>query len=824
MTETQLIEETVCAVAVDAATFAIDKLYDYRIPNALRRGVQIGCRVLVPFGRGNQRTEGIVVQFRDDVAADNLKSILETLDKVPTLSTAQIRLAAWMREHLYCTFFDCIRVMTPMGFGFNQEETYTLSNTADIAALSIRKDLYGALLRQFTASGQRISTAHLQEIFHGQNISAALDELTRQGVLICHRADMRRSTNQTEKMFALQVDVSEAIFRVGKRSAVRLEVIKRLSNGAWMSQKELSYLTGVSAATLNDMVRKELLQVSYVKRLRLPDFSDIPRAAAPVLSDVQQTVFQQLTPLLDRGQPAAALLFGVTGSGKTLIYLRLIARALEQKKSTIMLVPEIGLTPQFLQQFAAQFGNLVAVQHSALSAEERCESFQKIQSGRARIVLGTRSAIFAPVQNLGLIIIDEEQDGAYQSGRTPRYHARDIARYRAAHENAFVLFGSATPSIETYYGARQGKYPMFTLSERFMGTALPEVTIADMRGLKREGCEGVIGSELEKQLQETLERQKQAILFLNRRGNSRVIGCTACGWAPECPSCSTNMTYHSVSKRILCHFCGASMQTPTVCPECGGKELFTAIPGTQKVEEELREKFPSARILRMDADAMRTKGSHEKILNEFSHRKADILVGTQMVAKGLDFENVTLVGVLDADQSLYAADFRARERTFSLITQVVGRAGRRFDTGRAVIQTYNPFHSVILAAARQDYVSFFNEEIQLRETLACPPAADLTVLTAVGIIEQQVVNSLQALKIRLQNLMEGQFSALKTTVLGPAAAQIVRVCGRYRYYLTLRSPDSALWRKMIAGILREFQKDRNNKGVSLLVTHNTYLD
>lgn len=824
LTETQIIEETVCAIAIDAATFAIDKLYDYRIPSSLREDVQIGSRVLVPFGHGNQRTEGIVVQFRDAVAAENLKGIIEALDKTPVLSTTQLRLAAWMREHLYCTFFDCVRVMLPTGLRFKQTETYTLSDTADIIALSVREDLYGALLQQFIVSGQSISATHLQEIFRGQNISAALDVLTREGILIRHSNIVQRSTDQTEKMFALQVDVSEAVSRIGKRSTTRLEVIEALSNGAWMSQKELSYLTGVSASSLRDMVHKELLQVRYVGRLRLPDFSDISRADAPVLSAAQQTVFDQITPLLDSGQPSAALLFGVTGSGKTPIYLRLIARALEQGKGIIMLVPEIGLTPQFLRQFAAQFGNLVAVQHSALSAGERYDGFRKIQSGQARVVLGTRSAIFAPVQNLGLIILDEEQDSAYQSGQTPRYHARDIARYRALHENAFVLFGSATPSVETYYAAQKGKYPIFSLSERFMGTALPEVTIADVRGLKREGHQGVISPELERQLQETLEHQKQAILFLNRRGNSRVIGCSSCGWVPECPSCSANMTYHSVSQRILCHFCGTSIKVVTACPECGSKDLFTDIPGTQKVEEELQEKFPSARILRMDADTMHTKGAHEKLLKAFAQQKADILIGTQMVAKGLDFENVTLVGVLDADQSLYAADFRARERTFSLITQVVGRAGRRFDTGRAVIQTYSPSHPVILAAARQDYVSFFTEEIELRETLDCPPASDLTVLTAVGIIEQQVVNSLQALKTRLQNLMEGQFASLKTTVLGPAAAQTVRVCGRYRYYLTLRSPDSALWRKMIAGVLREFQKDRKNRGVSLLVTHNTYLD
>ena len=546
----------------------------------------------------------------------------------------------------------------------------------------------------------------------------------------------------------------------------------------------------------------------------------MPPAPPPVLSAQQQQAYDGLAALMDEDAPRAALLFGVTGSGKTQVYLRLIAHALEQGKSAIVLVPEIGLTPQVMRQFAAQFGDTVAVLHSALSAGERYDSFKKIKSGRARVVIGTRSAVFAPVERLGVLILDEEQDGAYKSEQSPRYHARDVAKYRAAHEGALLVLGSATPSVETYYGAKQGKYPVFSLTERFMGTSLPEVQIADLRGQAREGRSGVIGQQLESELIDTLQKGKQAILFLNRRGNSRVIGCALCGWVPECPSCSTSMTYHSASGRAMCHYCGASVKITGTCPVCGGESLFTETPGTQKVEQELHEKFPSARVLRMDADTMTTKGAHEKLLTQFAKGGADILLGTQMVTKGLDFENVTLVGVLDADQSLYAQDYRARERTFSLITQVVGRAGRRFDTGKAVIQTYSPTHPVILTAARQDYEAFYEREMETREALQCPPVCDLTVLTAVGEVEQQVLASLLSLKTRLQSLMEGQYADVKAPVLGPAAAQVVKVMGRYRYHLTMRAQNTARWRALVAGVMREFLRDSKNRGVTVFADEN----
>lgn len=812
--------EQICAVAVDAATYAIDKLYSYRVPDELREQVQIGTRVLVPFGFGNKRAEAVVLAFREDAGGHKLKPVIEVLDDTPILTAQQLKLAAWMRERLYCTFFDCVHVMLPAGLWFKRNETYTLAPDIDLAALRQRDGDAGRVLSLFDQPGQTLAVSDIRQRLGGKSVTRVLDALTGEGVLIYHSNTVQKSGDKTEKMLALDMEAGEAMARISRRSPARLDVVSVLADGGWMSQKELVYMTGVTDAALRDMVKKGILRTRQEERLRTPDFSEVPPAPPPVLSTQQQQAYDGLAALMDEDAPRAALLFGVTGSGKTQVYLKLIAHALEQGKSAIVLVPEIGLTPQVMRQFAAQFGDTVAVLHSALSAGERYDSFKKIKSGRARVVIGTRSAVFAPVERLGVLILDEEQDGAYKSEQSPRYHARDVAKYRAAHESALLVLGSATPSVETYYGAKQGKYPVFSLTERFMGTSLPEVQIADLRGQAREGRSGVIGQQLESDLIDTLNKGKQSILFLNRRGNSRVIGCALCGWVPECPSCSTSMTYHSASGRAMCHYCGASVKITGTCPVCGGTSLFTETPGTQRVEQELHEKFPSARVLRMDADTMTTKGAHEKLLTQFAKGGADILLGTQMVTKGLDFENVTLVGVLDADQSLYAQDYRARERTFSLITQVVGRAGRRFDTGKAVIQTYSPTHSVILTAARQDYEAFYEREMETRQALQCPPVCDLTVLTAVGEVEQQVLASLLSLKTRLQSLMEGQYADVKAPVLGPAAAQMVKVMGRYRYHLTMRAQNTARWRALIAGVMREFLQDSKNRGITLFADEN----
>lgn len=812
------MSQKVCAVAVDTAAYAVDKLYDYTIPAHLLDQAQVGCRVLIPFGRGNKRSEGVILRLHETADPSlRLKPIAEVLDEQPVLDAEQLRLAVWLREHLYCTFFDCLRMMLPSGFWFRRRETYTLVRQPEQPLAQPLMDV----MALFSESTSERTVDQIRTLTKGRCTGAMLDQLEQAGYLAYHSNIQQKTLDKTEKMLSLAVDSSEALAKASRaRNPAQLDVVTLLADGCSMSQKELSYMTGASDAVLRGMIKRGLLAAAQVECLRTPDYTEIDEIPSPVLNAPQQAAYDGIRMLMQADKPGCALLFGVTGSGKTQIYLRLIEDVLLAGKSAILLVPEIGLTPQVIRLFVGRFGSTVSVLHSALAAGERYDSWKKIRSGRARVVIGTRSAIFAPVQDLGLILIDEEQDAAYKSEQTPRYHARDVAKYRVARANALLVLGSATPSVETYYGAEQGRYPIFRLPERYQGAALPQVVIADQRGEARAGWTGTIGRTLYDALAENLERGEQSILFLNRRGNSRVIGCTMCGWVPECPSCSTTLTYHSVSGRAMCHFCGASIKITGLCPECGSPRLFTESAGTQKVEEELHALFPQARVLRMDADTTSTKNAHYHLLETFAKGRADILLGTQMVAKGLDFENVTLVGVLDADQSLYAQDYRARERTFALITQVVGRAGRRDKQGRAIIQTYSPNHPVILTAARQDYERFYADEIENRRALLVPPVEQMILLTGVGEIEPDVMRAMIRLKMRLVSLMEGQFSDFKYPVLGPSPATVVRVMGRYRYHLILRCPDNKRRRELISGILIEFSKDKQNRGVSIFADLN----
>lgn len=808
----------VCGVAVSAATYAIDKLYDYSIPEPLIPAVKVGCRVLVPFGRGNKKVEGMVLVLRPEAySAQRLKPVTEVLDEEPVLDATQIKLGIWLREHLYCTFFDCLRLMLPSGLWFQRKETYTLVRQP---VLPLSQPLQ-EIMDLFSEDVPERTVEEIRRFTNGRCTGIMLSQLEAEGYLVYHSNIKQKTLDKTERILSLAIDPAEAMQKASRaRTPAQMDVVSLLSDGCSMSQKEVLYMTGISESALRGMVRKGILEQSSIETLRVPDYSMIEQIPAPVLSNEQEQAYQGIRQLLDSGKPEAALLFGVTGSGKTQIYLKLIDDVLAQGRSAIMLVPEIGLTPQFIRLFVGRFGDTVSVLHSALSAGERYDSWKKIRSGRARVVIGTRSAVFAPVRDLGLIVLDEEQDSAYKSEQSPRYHARDVAKRRVQQENAVLILGSATPSIESYYGAQQGRYPMFTLRERYQGAALPQVTIADIRGESRAGWMYTIGQTLYEALQENLERGEQSILFLNRRGNSRVIGCSMCGWVPECPSCSTTLTYHSVSGRAMCHFCGASIEISGLCPVCYSPHLFTECPGTQKVEEELHTILPKARVLRMDADTTSKKGSHHHLLEVFAKGRADILLGTQMVAKGLDFDHVTLVGVLDADQSLFAQDYRAKERTFSLITQVVGRAGRRGKQGRAIIQTYNPDHPVLLCAARQDYEQFYADEIESRQALLMPPVEQMLMLTGTGENESDVLAALLRLKQRILSLMEGQFSDFHYPVLGPSPASVVRVMGRYRYHLILRCPDNKRRRQLISGVLIEFSKDNKNRGVSLFADLN----
>jgi primosomal protein N' (replication factor Y) len=536
------------------------------------------------------------------------------------------------------------------------------------------------------------------------------------------------------------------------------------------------------------------------------------------LSSEQNEVFTELLPLLKSDTPEAALLYGITGSGKTLIYIKLIEEALSLGKTAIVLVPEIALTPQTVRIFESRFGSQVAVLHSALGTGQRHDEWKRIKDNDVRVVVGTRSAVFAPLSNIGLIVIDEEQERTYKSEVSPRYHAREIAKYRVTRSSGLLLLASATPSVDSMFAAKTGKYRLLCLKNRFNQMDLPPVLIVDMKKELTAGNGGSISSVLREELEKNIKSGEQSILFINRRGSSPLVACGECGFTYKCRHCSVSMIYHTSNKRLLCHYCGYSLSTPVKCPDCSGKLNYIGA-GTQKIEAELLGLFPDVSIIRMDADTTRRKDAHKKLLTAFRKREALILLGTQMVTKGLDFENVTLVGVLSADSSLYTSDYRANERTFSLITQVIGRSGRGEKPGRAVIQTFTPEHKVIALASKQDYDGFFDSEITLRKALGSPPVRDLLALMVIGTNESKVISSSAKLMNSLKSYFRGD-SSIK--LLGPAPATVPKVSNKYRYRLLVNCKNNKKVRETLAHVMKEFARDSASSGITVIADVDMY--
>jgi len=662
----------VARVAVSAATYHIDKPYDYTVPSILNEHLLPGMRVIVPFGRGNKKVEGIILSLKKSNDVKKLKEIDSLVDDEPVLSVENLKLAIWMSDRFFCTVYDALRAMLP-------------------AKVNSRRK----------------------------------------------KSDCEQNPESTENM---------------------------------------------------------------------------------QLSDEQKTVFDSLLPLVNSKSPEAALLYGVTGSGKTLVYIKLIESTLLLGKTAIVLVPEIALTPQTVSIFSSHFGDAVAVLHSALSTGHRYDEWKRIHDGDVRVVVGTRSAVFAPLTNIGLIVIDEEQEYTYKSGNSPRYHAREIAKYRITQSSGLLLLASATPSVDSMYAAKTGKYKLFNLKNRYNERELPPVLLVDMKKELTDGNSGSISSVLRDELEKNISVGEQSILFINRRGASPLVACGECGYTYKCKHCSVSMTYHISNKRLLCHYCGYAIPTPVNCPECSGKLKYIGA-GTQKVEVELNELFPDVKIIRMDADTTTRINSHNKLLSDFRKQKAQILLGTQMVTKGLDFSNVTLVGVLSADLSLYISDYRSSEKTFSLITQVVGRSGRGDKPGRAIIQTFTPEHKVITLASIQDYDGFYENEIEMRQLLGSPPVRDLIALTAIGGNESKVIESCTKLKLALQGYFRGDRSI---KLLGPAPTSVSKVSNKYRYRLLVNCINSKHVREVIAHVIKEFARDSSNRGVTVIADADVY--
>ena len=808
-------------VAVSAAPYSIDKPYSYLVPDALAAAAVPGVRVMVPFGRGNKESEGLILARVQEPKLPGSKAIRQILDPEPVLDKAGIDLALWMRGRYFCTVFEAVKTILPAGLWYGLREIWSLAMEPETAR-STAVGIPGAwqVLDLLEKQGGKADIRVLRDVL-GDGAEKPLKAMKKAEILTCETDAKRKIADKSHRMVELAVNTEDAyaLTEPKRRSApARYEVVNFLATAGRIPAAEVSYYTGASSRTLKTMEKAGLIAFSEEEELRVPSLDDVEPGPEIVLNEEQQRAFEEILGRVQAAKPSVTLLHGVTGSGKTQVYLRLVQETLALGKTAMVLVPEIVLTPQMMRKFSSYFGSRVAMLHSSLKMTERYDQWKRIRRGEVDVVLGTRSALFAPLKNLGLIIMDEEQEGSYQSENVPRYDAREVAKYLCVREKAALVFGSATPTVETAWAVEQGSYQKALLRRRYNENALPEVLIADLRQEILNGNPGLISTPLRQELEKNLAAGEQSILFLNRRGSSRMLLCGECGYVPQCPRCSTAMTYHSANGRLMCHYCGHSEPAADTCPECGGWMKHVGA-GTQKVEEELRELFPEAGILRMDADT--TAGGHEEILQTFERERVPILLGTQMVAKGLDFENVTLVGVLSADISLYVDNYRAAERTFSLLTQVVGRAGRGGKTGRAVIQTYTPGNDVIRCAARQDYDAFYESEIRMRRLRRYPPFADLFTVTVSGTEEGRVLRAAVSVRETLRQLCRRpELAAEEPEVLGPAPAPVVKVNNRFRYRCTLVGKNDKATREMLAWLQKDFAKDSANRGMNLFVDHN----
>ena len=808
-------------VAVSAATFAIDKPYSYRVSEGMP--IQPGQRVQLPFGRGNRPTEGVVLTVSpgDD---GKLKEVTALLDPEPILTDRQLRLAAFLRERYFCTFYDAIRAMLPGGVWFRQRVTVCLTEDRSWQQAVIRKEGARQILELLEQAGGQAEAAALERTLPEEELKSVLGYLSGKKWISTQTDYLRRLGDKTEKIAALAVPPEEAMAYAASRpksAAMQKAVLELLCNLGTAAVKELCYYTGAGVGTVNRLEQLGYLTLSHRPVLRCREIRPAVLNGPLVLNPEQEACYQGLLAKMEAEQPGVALLQGVTGSGKTAVYIQLIRACLERGKSALLLVPEIALTPQLLGLMAAYFADQVGILHSSLGAGERYDQWKRVRDGQARVVVGTRSAVFAPCSP-GLIILDEEQEHSYKSENNPRYSAKEVAIFRGAKEGALVLLGSATPSIETMYRAKSNDYALYRLTSRYNGRPLPEVEVVDMRQELKLGNDLSLSVPLRQAMLETRQQGKQTILLLNRRGNSRALVCVDCRQTPQCPRCSIRLTYHSANQRLMCHYCGYSQPAPERCPDCGGP-MKTLGTGTQKVQQELEYLFPDMESLRMDTDTVSAANTHEQILTEFQQRGVPVLIGTQMVAKGLNLPNVTLVGVLDADLSLYTGGYRAGETTFNMLTQVVGRAGRGDAPGKAVIQTLVPEHSVIRLAARQDYEGFYNQEIELRRVQNAPPFGDIGVITFSGQEETAVLRGAVKLRDSLNDCLNlPEYRNERCSVLGPAPCAVPKINYHYRYQVTLRCRMSKNLRLLLAHLLRQFAKDKANRGVSAFVDINGY--
>ncbi len=814
--------------------YCLDNTFDYYIPPDLRRDILCGDFVTVPFGTANKSRLGLVTSLKDapENAGVTCKPILSVCDKSLSLGEEALGLCHFIAEQTLCTVGDAVRAMVPASVLSKLEDVYT---PVENALLPEELDSPALFIYEYIVKKGKATLASLNAKF-GPATKPALKALIDAGVIV-HECQLKAESAKTEEFCQLIISRARAqMICEGEespklRSAKHVELLEYMISAVGEDEEvavaELLSDCSATKAQLNALCDKGLLRINKhtIDRSIVSQKIDKKESKTCVLSAEQQKAFETLCALADSSEAHGALLHGITGSGKTSVMLALIDHVLAKGEAAIVLLPEIALTPQSLEIFCSRYGERVAVIHSALSTGERFDTHKRIKNGRADVIIGTRSAVFAPTsKRLGLIIIDEEQEHTYKSDMNPKYHARDIARFRCAHHKSLMVLASATPSFESYKKAVEGKYTLVELNSRYGSAKLPTAIVADMRSEVQTGNLSPIGTELCRRLVENQQKGEQAILFLNRRGYNNFISCRSCGENIKCPDCSVSMTYHTSSSSydsgyLACHWCGRRMPLPKVCPSCSSEHLARMGYGTQRVEQELSLILPDSKILRMDADATTAKNSYDELLGKFRAKKADVLLGTQMVTKGHDFPDVTLVGVLLADSSLYLDDYRAAERTFAMLTQVIGRAGRSSKEGIAVIQTNNPDSECIKLACAQDYKKFYESEIRMRKLLVFPPFCDIALLTLCSSDERELTKASALLSSKLTEYMSGEYSDLPLITYGPFEAPVYKVDNKYRMRMVVKCRVGKRCREMLSELLKYFSGS-GAKGLSLSIDIN----
>lgn len=778
----------VAEVVIDGAVGSFDKRYTYLIPDFLLDKAVAGCRVTVPFGNGNIKKQGMILKVFEGETPEKAKNILSLTDNEPILNDEMIKMCEWLKSNVFCTYFDAVHTMLPTGLNYKLTDFYSVNG--EFCGMSLLTEEEAQIFNFLKLNGEQ-PIKKIQQLFN--NSDTVLNSLCNKQAIQKNTVPKRRMNDLTRRYVTVNDNKTDV-----KLTARQREIVDVVEAGGSVSVKELQYFTGVSISVINTLEKKGVLTSFEKQEFRIPYMQkSVGNPENIVLTSEQQAAFDGLSDLIDKKSSETALLYGVTGSGKTQVFLKLVDKVSAMGEGVIIMVPEIALTPQMIKIFSSRYGNKIAVFHSAMSIGRRMDEYNRIKQGKALIAIGTRSAVFAPFSKIGMIIIDEEQEHTYKSEKSPRFHARDLAHFRAAYHNCLLCLASATPSVESYSNALSGRYKLFKLKNRYGNATLPRVRLVDMRSEFADGNSSDISRELALDIENAVSNKKQAIILLNRRGHNTYVTCNRCGWVASCENCSISLTYHSANHRLMCHYCNASHALPDKCPECGSEFLRFAGSGTQKVEQELKQLFPNARILRLDADSTSTKDSYTENLTAFGNGEYDIMIGTQMVAKGLDFPLVTVVGVIGADRALYSDDYRGYERTFSLLTQVIGRAGRANDAGVAVIQTNDTQNNVIRLAQTQDYDAFYNEEILNRKLMIFPPYCDICMIyvqSSDAGIASETVNEVFT---NIKNLVDSEYKDIKLIILGPAPAAVPKVNNKYRYRMVIKVKNSARFRNMI---------------------------